>query len=91
MHNYVGTKTTRHAMDLFVAHHDANVRIINHEGACSFTDLLEHWKSEHAMTNPEVCWNSTHGIIDDKNVYDELVVKLMNELGLAFDDERQMT
>ena len=91
MCNYIGTETIKHASDLFVTTHDANLRNENHEGVCSFTDLLEHWKSEHAMKNPETCWNSTHGVIDEKNLYDELVIKLMNELGLAFDDERQMT
>ena len=40
------------------------------------------------MKNPETCWNSTHGVIDGKKLYDELVIKLMNELGLVFDDER---
>ena len=72
--------------------HDSNLRNEHCEGsACSFADLPEHWKSEHAMINPETCWNSTHGVIDYKNICNKLVVKLMNELGLAFDDERQIT
>ena len=77
---------------MFVTTHDSNLRNENHEGSvCSFADLCEHWKSDHAMMNPEMCWKSTHGVIDDKNVCDELAIKSMNELGLAFDNERQIT
>ena len=43
------------------------------------------------MINLEICWKSTHGVIDDKNVFDELVIKFVNKLGLAFDNERQIT
>ena len=56
----------RNTNDLFVTTHDADLRNEHHEGVCSFTDLLEHWKSEHAMKNPEIGWNSTHGVIDEK-------------------------
>ena len=48
------------------------------DSVCSFADLLECWKSDHAMINPKTFWNSTHGPIDEKNVHDELAVKLMN-------------
>ena len=59
VHNYVGNTAMKETKNMFSLTHDERLKDVNHEGVGGFQSLLKHWKSDHAMKNPELCWKRT--------------------------------